>query len=95
MQPGAPWWFNDQVHGIRRQFEAAANLYPIALPVGMLPDSRSFLSYTRRELYRRVLCDYFGALAERGEYISPEQKLGRIIERICYHNAREYFRLEV
>lgn len=91
VQLGAPWWFHDQPAGIRRQFEYAANLYPVALSVGMLTDSRSFLSYPRHELYRRVLCDYFGALVERGEYFSPEEELGRVIQNICYYNAKGWF----
>ena len=81
VQLGAPWWFNDQAYGIKRQFEAAANLYPVALSVGMLTDSRSFISYPRHELYRRVLCNYFGELVERGEYISGEEELARVIDR--------------
>ena len=82
VQLGAPWWFNDQAYGIKRQFEAAANLYPVALSVGMLTDSRSFISYPRHELYRRVLCNYFGELVERGEYISGEEELARVIRNI-------------
>ncbi len=93
VQLGAPWWFNDQVYGIKRQFEAAANLYPIALSVGMLTDSRSFLSYPRHELYRRVLCNYFGELVERGEYFSEEEELADVIRKICHDNAKQYFGL--
>lgn len=93
VQLGAPWWFSDQVYGIQRQFEAAANLYPVALSVGMLTDSRSFLSYPRHELYRRVLCSYLGGLIERGEYFSEEKQLKTIIENICYGNAKSYFGL--
>lgn len=92
VQLGAPWWFNDQCYGIQRQFEAVANLYPIALSVGMLTDSRSFLSYPRHELYRRILCNFFGELVERGEYFSSEEDLKRIVEKICYGNAKEYFK---
>ncbi len=91
VQLGAPWWFNDQVYGITKQFESVSNLYPIALSVGMLTDSRSFLSYPRHELYRRVLCNYLGGLVERGEYFSSEDELKKIIENICYNNANEYF----
>ena len=91
VQLGAPWWFNDQAHGILRQFEAAANLYPVALSIGMLTDSRSFLSYPRHELYRRLLCSYFGALVERGEFFSGEEAIGGIIRNICYVNAKNYF----
>jgi len=93
VQLGAPWWFNDQAHGIRRQFEAAANLYPVALSVGMLTDSRSSLSYPRHELYRRVLCSYLGELVERGEYFSGEEDLARVIRNVCHDNAEEYFGL--
>ena len=91
VQLGAPWWFNDQCYGIKRQFEATANLYPIALSVGMLTDSRSFLSYPRHELYRRVLCNYFGELVERGEYFSDEEYLKQVVENVCYYNAKNYF----
>ncbi|MDD3369029.1 MAG: glucuronate isomerase [Lachnospiraceae bacterium] len=90
-QLGAPWWFCDQAYGIKRQFEACANLYPISLSVGMLTDSRSFISYPRHELYRRVLCDYFGALVERGEYFGSEETLKKIIEDVCYNNVKEFF----
>lgn len=93
VQLGAPWWFSDQVYGIERQFEAVANLYPVALSVGMLTDSRSFLSYPRHELYRRVLCNFLGKLVERGEYFSDEKELKKIIENVCYYNAKEYFGL--
>ena len=91
VQLGAPWWFNDQAYGIQRQFESCANLYPIALSVGMLTDSRSFISYPRHELYRRVLCSYLGSLVERGEYFSGEEELGKIIENVCFNNVNEFF----
>ncbi|MBB6215329.1 glucuronate isomerase [Anaerosolibacter carboniphilus] len=91
VQLGAPWWFNDQVYGIERQFAAAANLYPISLSVGMLTDSRSFLSYPRHELYRRVLCNYLGSLVERGEYFSGEEELKSIVENVCYYNVKDFF----
>lgn len=91
VQLGAPWWFNDQVYGIERQFQAAGNLYPVCLSVGMLTDSRSFLSYPRHELYRRVFCNYLGELMERGEYFSGEEYVKEIIEAVCYRNAKEYF----
>ena len=91
VQVGAPWWFNDQVYGIERQFEACANLYPVSAMVGMLTDSRSFLSYPRHELYRRVLCNYLGTLVERGEYLSDEKYLKQIVEDVCYNNVKEFF----
>jgi len=93
VQLGAPWWFSDQAYGIQRQFEAVANLYPLSLSVGMLTDSRSFLSYPRHELYRRVLCNYLGGLVERGEYFSEEKYLKKIIEDVCYNNVKAFFNL--
>ena len=95
VQLGAPWWFNDQAFGIQRQFEACANLYPVSLSVGMLTDSRSFISYPRHELYRRVLCSYLGSLVERGEYFSGEEELKKIIENVCFNNVNEFFDFKV
>lgn len=91
VQLGAPWWFNDQAYGIARQFEACANLYPLSLSVGMLTDSRSFISYPRHELYRRVLCNYLGELVERGEYFSGEEELAALIENVCFNNVNAFF----
>ena len=95
VQLGAPWWFNDQAYGIQRQFESCANLYPVSLSVGMLTDSRSFISYPRHELYRRVLCSYLGSLVERGEYFSGEEELKKIIENVCFNNVNEFFGFNV
>ena len=95
VQLGAPWWFNDQAFGIQRQFEACANLYPVSLSVGMLTDSRSFISYPRHELYRRVLCSYLGSLVERGEYFSGEEELKKTIENVCFNNVNEFFGFNV
>lgn len=91
VQLAAPWWFNDQQYGIDRQFRSCANLYPISLSVGMLTDSRSFISYPRHELYRRVFCNYLGELCERGEYFGTEDNLREIIEDICFNNADRFF----
>ncbi len=91
VQLGAPWWFNDQQYGIERQFESCANLYPVSLSVGMLTDSRSFISYPRHELYRRVFCNYLGNLCERGEYFGSEENLKEIIEDVCVRNTNEFF----
>ncbi|WP_320127908.1 glucuronate isomerase [uncultured Sphaerochaeta sp.] len=91
VQLGAPWWFNDQSFGIQRQFEAVANLYPLSLSVGMLTDSRSFLSYPRHELYRRVLCNFLGSLVENGEYFGKESDIATVIRDVCYYNAKAFF----
>lgn len=91
VQLGAPWWFNDQPYGIERQLNAAGNLYAVSLSVGMLTDSRSFLSYPRHELYRRVFCSYLGELVERGEYFSDEKYLKEVIEDVCYRNVKRFF----
>jgi len=91
VQYGAPWWFNDHPYGVRRFFDAVGSLYPIGLSVGMLTDSRSFISYPRHEMYRRVLCDYLGDLVERGEYISGEEELRTLVENVCYRNVKAYF----
>lgn len=91
VQLGAPWWFNDQPHGIQRQLHAVGNLYPVSLSVGMLTDSRSFLSYPRHELFRRIFCNYLGELIERHEYFSDEKYLKEIIESVCYCNVKEFF----
>ena len=91
VQLGAPWWFNDQSFGIQRQFEAVANLYPLSLSLGMLTDSRSFLSYPRHELYRRVLCNFLGNLVESGEFFGKESDLVSIIKDVCYNNVKEFF----
>ena len=71
--------------------EAAANLYPISLWLGMLTDSRSFLSYPRHEIYRRVLCDYLGELCDRKECLENEEVLGDIIRKVCLENTKEFF----
>ena len=91
VQLGAPWWFNDHLHGIRHQFDFCGCLYPVSLSVGMLTDSRSFISYPRHELYRRVFCDYLGSIVERGEYFSGEAALKKIIENVCFNNVNAFF----
>ncbi len=91
---GVPWWFADQVYGINKQFESLSNLYPVSLTVGMLTDSRSFLSYPRHEVFRRVYCNYLGTLVERHEYFGTEEQLKEIVENVCYYNAKEYFNVK-
>lgn len=92
-QHGSAWWFNDTLHGMRQQLESLASIGVLGNFIGMLTDSRSFLSYPRHEYFRRILCDYLGNLAENGEYPTQNGALERIVENICYKNALRYFNL--
>ena len=91
VQLGPPWWFNDHKDGIRAHLKALSSLGVLGTFVGMLTDSRSFVSYTRHEYFRRILCDLLGGWVERGEYPDDEETLGAIVSGICYGNAKEYF----
>lgn len=91
IQFGSGWWFNDQRDGMESQMRALANLGMISRFVGMLTDSRSFVSYTRHEYFRRILCNLLGKWAEEGEYPMDIDMLKKIAADICYHNAKEYF----
>ncbi len=93
MQFGSGWWFLDQADGIRKQLDALSNLGLLSRFVGMLTDSRSFLSYPRHEYFRRVLCNLVGADIESGKLPASELDfIGReIIQAVCYKNARNYF----
>ncbi|MDU1854298.1 MAG: glucuronate isomerase [Clostridium baratii] len=91
IQFGSGWWFNDQKDGMERQMTALSQLGLISQFVGMVTDSRSFLSYTRHEYFRRILCNYLGSLVESGQYPYDEEILGEIVENICYKNAKKYF----
>ena len=92
MQFGSGWWFLDQEVGMRRQMDSLSNLGLISRFVGMLTDSRSFVSYPRHEYFRRILCDVFGSDIERGKLPASEMDfIGRMIEDICYNNAKNYF----
>ena len=90
IQFGSGWWFNDQKDGMERQMMALSQLGLISQFVGMLTDSRSFLSYTRHEYFRRILCNYIGGLVENGEYPDDIEILGEIIQNICYNNIEKY-----
>ena len=92
IQFGSGWWFNDQKDGMERQMMALSQLGLISQFVGMLTDSRSFLSYTRHEYFRRILCNYIGGLVENQEYPADMEILGEIVENICYNNAEKYFK---
>jgi glucuronate isomerase len=93
LQYGSAWWFLDQKQGITAQLDALSNTGLVSRFVGMVTDSRSFMSYPRHEYFRRVLCDIVGHDVERGELPNDEALLGRMIADICYGNAKRYFRL--
>ena len=92
IQFGSGWWFNDQKDGMQRQMESLMQVGLISKFVGMLTDSRSFLSYTRHEYFRRILCSKLGDLIENGEYPCDIERVGRIVQDICYNNAVNYFK---
>lgn len=91
IQQGSAWWFNDHKSGMEEQLKSLAVSGLLSSFIGMLTDSRSFLSYVRHEYFRRILCNLIGRFVERGEYPDDEEALGRIVEKICYHNAVTYF----
>lgn len=93
IQHGSAWWFNDNKQGMRDQLTSLANLSLLGNFIGMLTDSRSFLSYTRHEYFRRILCGLIGEWVEGGEYPDDETALANIVEGICYKNAKKYFGL--
>ncbi|MBQ2676273.1 MAG: glucuronate isomerase [Clostridia bacterium] len=93
IQHGSAWWFNDNKQGMIDQLISLANLGLLGNFVGMLTDSRSFLSYTRHEYFRRILCNLLGGWVENGEYPDSPQ-LGEIVKDICFNNAKRYFDLE-
>ncbi|WP_152285396.1 glucuronate isomerase [Flavicella marina] len=91
MQWGAAWWFLDQKDGIEKNLKALSSLGLLSRSLGMLTDSRSFLSFTRHEYYRRVLCDLFGSQIEKGELPNDMGFFGKLIENISYYNTKSYF----
>ncbi len=93
IQHGSAWWFNDNKVGMINQMTSLANLGILGNFVGMLTDSRSFLSYARHEYFRRILCNLIGTWVENGEYPNDEAFLGSLVEDICYNNAKRYFNL--
>lgn len=93
IQQGSAWWFNDHKTGMTEQLTSLANLGLLGNFVGMLTDSRSLLSYTRHEYFRRILCDLIGGWVQRGEYTDDRKWLGGLIGDICYYNAKRYFGL--
>ncbi len=93
IQYGSAWWFLDQKQGITSQIEALSNVGLLSRFVGMVTDSRSFMSYPRHEYFRRVLCDMIGQDVVRGELPNDDALLGKLIQDICYRNARQYLQL--
>ena len=94
IQFGSGWWFLDQKEAMEWQLNALSNNGLLSHFVGMLTDSRSFMSYPRHEYFRRVLCNLLGREMENGELPNDEAMIGALVERICYTNAREYFGLD-
>ena len=95
VQLGAAWWFNDTKSGMEKQLLDYANSTLLGNFVGMLTDSRSFLSYTRHEYFRRILCNFLGQLVEDGEYPADFDILGRIVGDICFNNTARFFGFDV
>lgn len=95
MQFGSGWWFLDQKDGMEKQMQALSSLGLLSRFVGMLTDSRSFLSYVRHEYFRRTLCNMLGNDVVNGEVPEDMELLGKMVENICFHNARNYFNFPV
>ena len=91
IQHGSAWWFNDTRAGMESQLQSLAELGLLGNFVGMLTDSRSFLSYARHDYFRRVFCNLLGNWVENGEFPSNERILKNLVEGVCYENARRYF----
>ena len=93
VQLGTAWWFCDHKSGMEQQMEALASVGLLSTFVGMLTDSRSFLSFPRHEYFRRILCNKIGMAVDAGEYPEDMKYLGKMVENICYGNAKAYFNL--
>ena len=91
IQWGSAWWFLDQKDGMMKQINALSNMGLVSRFIGMLTDSRSFLSFPRHEYFRRLLCNLFGEEIEKGELPNDINWIGKIIQDICYNNAKNYF----
>ena len=91
VQWGSAWWFLDQKDGMTKQINALSNMGLLSKFVGMLTDSRSFLSFPRHEYFRRLLCNMFGEEVENGELPNDIEWIGKVIQDICFNNAKNYF----
>ena len=94
VQYGSAWWFMDQKDGMIRQINALSNMGLLSRFVGMLTDSRSFLSYPRHEYFRRILCNLFGEEITNGELPNDLDWVGKVVRDICYYNAKQYFNFQ-
>jgi glucuronate isomerase len=94
IQFGSAWWFLDQKDGMTRQINALSNMGLVSRFIGMLTDSRSFLSYPRHEYFRRILCNLFGEEMTNGELPNDMEWIGKVVRDICYYNARQYFNFQ-
>lgn len=95
LQQGSGWWFNDTKAGMEKQLTSLADLSLLGNFIGMLTDSRSYLSYTRHEYFRRILCNLIGTWVDNGEFPDDRKLLGQIVEDISYNNTKNYFGFEV
>jgi glucuronate isomerase len=95
MQFGSAWWFLDQLDGMEKQMNALSNMGLLSRFVGMLTDSRSFLSYSRHDYFRRLLCNLLGNDVEAGRLPPERALLGKLVEDVCFGNARAYFGFNV
>ena len=95
IQQGSAWWFNDHKAGIQEQMTSLANMGNLSGFIGMLTDSRSFLSYTRHEYFRRILCNLIGGWVENGEFPADMEILSEIVKNISYYNAKNYFKFDI
>jgi len=94
VQYGSAWWFLDQKDGMTRQINALSNMGLLSKFVGMLTDSRSFLSFPRHEYFRRLLCNLFGEEVTNGELPNDMEWIGKVVKDICYYNAKQYFNFQ-
>jgi len=91
IQWGSGWWFLDQKDGMEKQLNTLSNMGLLSRFIGMLTDSRSYLSFPRHEYFRRILCNIFGREIENGELPGDIPWIGKLIQDICFHNAKNYF----
>jgi glucuronate isomerase len=91
IQWGSAWWFLDQKDGMEKQLNTLSTMGLLSRFVGMLTDSRSFLSFPRHEYFRRILCNLIGRDVENGELPNDIKWLGKVVQDICYYNAKQYF----